>query len=396
MTRPRSWALVVIAGGIALAGGVAHAQPLFGPTQDPLSGSKVFGSKGCVKCHSINGVGGNVGPDLGRIPRPRSFYDLAAAMWNHARRMAQSMAQLGIVRPQLDAREAGDLVAFLFTLDYFDPPGKVDTGRVLFRERRCVVCHQVGGTGGVVGPSLDFLKQYGSPIFLATSMWNHGPQMSEAMKARGIPRPVLKETELRDLIAYINSASTVLPQGPLYVLPGRATEGRLLFAQRRCVECHSIRGQGGKIGPDLAERGLHRSLSQFVAAMWNKAPAMTEAMRNKGMEVPRLRPDEMADIVAYLYSVRYFAQAGDPKVGVHVATQKGCFGCHALYGERGKTASDLARAKGLESPAAVLAALWNHAFIGERTPARDRAAWPELSSDEMAGLVAYLQSLRTR
>ena len=81
---------------------------------------------------------------------------------------------------------------------------------------------------------------------------------------------------------------------------------------------------------------------------------------------------------------------------MHVATQKGCFGCHALYGERGKTASDLARAKGLESPAAVLAALWNHAFIGEQTSARDRAAWPELSSDEMAGLVAYLQSLRTR
>jgi mono/diheme cytochrome c family protein len=397
MTRGvRSWALVAVAGCIALTGSVARAQTLFDPTQDPLSGSKVFGSKGCVKCHSINGAGGNVGPDLGRISRARSFYDLASAMWNHARHMAQSMAQLGIPRPQLDAREAGDLVAFLFTLDYFDLPGKVETGRLLFTERRCVVCHQVGGTGGVVGPNLDFLKQYGSPIFLATSMWNHGPQMSEAMKARGIPRPVLKDTELRDLIAYINSASTVLPQGPLYVLPGRATEGRVLFVQRRCIECHGVRGQEGKNGPDLADRGLHRSLSQFVAAMWNKAPAMTEAMRTKGMEVPTLRPEEMADIVAFLYSVRYFARAGDPKAGVHIATQKGCFGCHALYGERGKTASDLARAKGLDSPAAVLAALWNHAFIGEPNPPRDRTVWPEFRSEEMADLVAYLQSLRTR
>jgi mono/diheme cytochrome c family protein len=396
MTRGRAWALVAVAGCIALTGGVAHAQTLFGPTQDPLSGSKVFGSKGCVKCHSINGAGGTVGPDLGRISRPRSFYDLASAMWNHARRMAQSMAQLGIPRPQLDAREAGDLVAFLFTLDYFDLPGKAETGRLLFTERRCVVCHQVGGTGGVVGPNLDFLKQYGSPIFLATSMWNHAQQMSEAMKARSIPRPFLKDTELRDLIAYINSASTVLPQGPLYVLPGRATEGRVLFVQRRCIDCHGVRGQQGKIGPDLADRGLHRSLSQFVAAMWNKAPAMTEAMRAKGMEVPRLRPEEMADIVAYLYSVRYFAQAGDPKVGVHIATQKGCFGCHALYGERGKTASDLAHAKGLDSPAAVLAALWNHGFIGEPKPPRDRTVWPEFRSEEMADLVAYLQSLRTR
>ena len=389
MRQARSWTVIgVVVVSLALSVSAVPAQPLFSPTQDPLAGSRVFGTKGCVKCHSINGVGGKVGPDLGRIPRPRSFYDFATSLWNHAPQMAGRMAQLGISRPQLDAREAGDLAAFLFTLDYFDPPGNAEAGRRLFTERRCVVCHQVGGTGGVVGPSLDFLKQYGTPIFLATSMWNHGPEMSEAMKAKGIPRPTLKDTELRDLIAYITSASPVLPQGPLYVLPGRATEGRLLFAQRRCIECHGV--------ADLAERGLHRSLSQFVAAMWNKAPAMIEAMKIRGVTVPRLRPEEMADIVAYLYSVRYFARAGDPKAGVQVATQKGCLGCHSLYGERGKIAGDLARAKGLESPAAVLSALWNHAFISEPKPAGDKAPWPEFRSEEMANLVAYLQSLRTR
>ena len=198
------------------------------------------------------------------------------------------------------------------------------------------------------------------------------------------------------MIAYINSASPVLPQGPLYVLPGRAPEGRVLFAQRRCIECHGAGGQGGKIGPDLAERGLHRGLSQFVAAMWNKAPAMIEAMKIRAVPVPRLRPEEMADIVAYLYSVRYFAQAGDPKAGVQVATQKGCLGCHSLYGERGKIASDLARAKGLESPAAVLSALWNHTFISRPPLARDKTSWPEFRPEEMANLVAYLQSLQTR
>jgi mono/diheme cytochrome c family protein len=390
MRHARSWTVIgaVVVVSLALSVSAVPAQPLFSPTQDPLAGSRVFGTKGCVKCHSINGVGGKVGPDLGRISRPRSFYDFATSLWNHAPQMAGRMAQLGISRPQLDAREAGDLAAFLFTLDYFDPPGNAEAGRRLFTERRCVVCHQVGGTGGVVGPSLDFLKQYGTPIFLATSMWNHGPEMSEAMKAKGIPRPTLKDTELRDLIAYITSASPVLPQGPLYVLPGRATEGRLLFAQRRCIECHGV--------ADLAERGLHRSLSQFVAAMWNKAPAMIEAMKIRGVTVPRLRPEEMADIVAYLYSVRYFARAGDPKAGVQVATQKGCLGCHSLYGERGKIAGDLARAKGLESPAAVLSALWNHAFISEPKPAGDKAPWPEFRPEEMANLVAYLQSLRTR
>jgi mono/diheme cytochrome c family protein len=386
----RRWG-AVFAGCLALTA-VALAQPLFSPTQDPLAGSRVFGAKGCVRCHTINGVGGQGGPDLGRLPRPRSFYDLATAMWNHAPRMAERVAQLGVREPRLNSHEAGDLVAFLFTVDYFDPPGKPDVGRRLFAEKRCIVCHMVGGTGGVVGPSLDFLKQYGTPIFLATSMWNHGPQMLEAMKARGIQRPTFKDDELRDLIAYVNSASPVLPQGPLYVLPGRATEGRVLFAQRRCVECHGVGGQGGTVGPDLGERGLHRTPSQFVAAMWNKAPAMLEAMKSRAVPVPRLRTEEMADIVAYLYSVRYF-QSGDPRKGAQVAAAKGCLGCHALQGERGKVASDLTRAEGLDSPAAVLAALWNHVFV-KAPSARPTSPWPELNAGEMADLVAYLQSLR--
>ncbi|MBI2160806.1 MAG: c-type cytochrome [Candidatus Rokubacteria bacterium] len=374
--------------------GFSAAQPLFTPTQDPLAGSRVFGAKGCVKCHAISGSGGKVGPDLARIPRPRSFYDLAAAMWNHAPRMAQRMADLGIARPQLDARETGDLVAFLFTLDYFDPRGNEDAGRRLFGEKRCVVCHQVGGVGGVVGPPLDALKQYGSPIYLATAMWNHGPQMAEVMKAKGIARPTFKDADLRDLIAYINAASPVLPQGPLYVLPGRPVQGRILFAQKRCIECHAVGGLGGRVGPDLAERGLHRSLSEFTAAMWNKAPAMMDAMKARAVPVPQLKPEEMADIVAYLYSVGYFAQAGDPKNGAAVATSKGCLGCHGLHGERGKVAGDLARAKGLDSPAAVLSALWNHAFIKDPRLAREKAAWPELRPAEMADLVAFLLSLR--
>jgi len=121
----------------------------------------------------------------------------------------------------------------------------------------CIACHGVESTGGTIGPRLDGVKPIASPIFLAAAMWNHGPQMAEVMRARGVPRPTFKDTELNDLIAYINSASTAPRGGPLVVLPGRADDGRRLFADKRCVDCHSIRGQGGKVGPDLAERGAH-------------------------------------------------------------------------------------------------------------------------------------------
>lgn len=374
--------------------GPAFAQPLSSPTQNPAAGSRVFGSKGCAQCHAVNGVGGQVGPDLGRIARPRSFYGLAAAMWNHFPRMAERRRELGILHPHLNPRETGDLIAFLYTLNYFDPPGNLEAGQRLFTEKKCIVCHQVEGTGGVIGPNLDFFKQHGSPIFVATAMWNHGPAMAETMRARGIKRPTFKGTELIDLIAYLKSASPEPAEDPLYVLPGRADEGRRLFLEKDCRRCHSIRGQGGRVGPDLAERGLHRTLTEFAAAMWNKAPAMIKAMKVGGISVPQLRAEEMADLVAYLYSVRYFAESGDPRRAEKLVTAKGCLNCHSIRGKGGKIGGDFARLKHLASPATVISVLWNHALVMERLTEVKGITWPQFRPEEMADLVAYLQTLK--
>jgi mono/diheme cytochrome c family protein len=220
-------------------------------------------------------------------------------------------------------------------------------------------------------------------------MWNHGPAMAEAMRARSIERPAFADTELRDLIAYLRSTATAAPEGPIFVLPGRADTGRRLFAEKRCVDCHGVGARGG-VGPELAERGHRWSLTQFAAAMWNKAPAMQEAMKARGLAVPQLAPDEMADIVAYLYALHYFAEPGDAQRGAAVARAKGCLGCHTVGG--GRAPADLTQVRGLDSPAAILAGLWNHSFV-ERPAARARAGWPELRVEEMADLMTYLQSV---
>ncbi len=370
----------------------AWAQPVFSPSQDPLAGSRVFGAKGCVKCHSINGVGGKVGPDLARALKPRSFYDVATAMWNHLPRMAGRMKQLGITRPQLTAQEAGDVVGFLYTLNYFDAPGNSAAGRHLFSEKKCIICHQVGGTGGVVGPNLDSLKQFASPMYVTSAMWNHGPAMARAMKEKGVERPAFTGQELRDLVAFLAPATGGAPEGPLYVLPGRPDIGRELFVEKKCVQCHSIGGVGGKVGPDLVGLGVRRSPVEFAATIWNKAPAMMAEMTKHGIDVPQLRPEDMADLVAYLYSVRYFASGGSVPKGWVVASNKGCLQCHAVSGERGKPASDLTRAKGLNSSAAVLSALWNHTVVTPRVAGKS-LEWPMFKADEMADLVTLLESI---
>ena len=387
-------ATLVVVVLLFIAAGASDAQGLFSAAHDPLAGEKLFTSKGCAQCHAIAGKGGRIGPDLTGTTRARTFYDLAASLWNHAPTMSARIRAAGGERPRLDARELGDLVAYLYALDYFGGRGNAATGRRLFADKQCASCHGPMGTGTDSGPDLGTLKQHASPIGIATAMWNHAPKMADVMRRRGIARPTFAPGELDHVIAYLQSVAPKTSVGRVYVLPGRAVDGRRVFLERRCVECHVIVSTAGDERPNLVERVGHRSLVDFAAAMWNKAPVMQEALAAKSMTPPRLRPDEMADVVAYLYSVRYFRAAGDPRRGVLLAVNKGCLDCHALYGEPGKPASDLTTAKDLDAPAGVLAALWNHSLIDDRRPDRDRRPWPTFRGEEMADLTAYLRTLK--
>jgi mono/diheme cytochrome c family protein len=217
--------------------------------------------------------------------------------------------------------------------------------------------------------------------------------MAEAMRVAQVTRPTFTAAELRDLNAYFMSVSPLSEQGPFYVLPGRPAVGRQLFVEKHCVACHSITGEGGQVGPDLGAQERPWTLFEFAAVLWNKAPAMREVMQARGITVPQLRPEEMVDLVAYLASVGYFAASGNPRQGQELITHKGCLSCHALAGQGGTRARDLVKARGLDSPAAVIAALWNHLTAVEPGSAAQPTVWPQLSAPEMADLMAFLQGL---
>src|SRR5690349_25139250 len=115
MRRVRSVGIGVLLALVVLgAPGVAGAQSLFSAAHDPVAGEKLFTAKRCARCHAINGAGGTVGPDLARVARPRTFFDLAAALWNHTPKMAARMREAGLARAELDAREIGDLTRYLY------------------------------------------------------------------------------------------------------------------------------------------------------------------------------------------------------------------------------------------------------------------------------------------
>jgi len=371
---------------------VSLAQGVASSPQDPLAGSRVFGRKGCSGCHSVNGVGGKSGPDLGQLGKQRTFYDLASAMWNHIPEMVAKLRKAGTPPAQLSARDTGDLIAFLSTVNYFDPRGDSKAGKQVFSDKKCVLCHQVEGVGGVFGPSLDSVVQFG-PIFFAAAMWNHGPSMAAAMQARGIKRPVFSGKELRDLIAYVKSVSSVREDRPIQILPGPPAEGERLFASKGCVDCHGIKGMGGPVGPKLAGRKLFPSLFEFAAAMWNKGPVMMREMKRRVVEVPPLGANELAAIVGYLYSLDYFAGPGDPHRGEAVVHAKGCLGCHSAHGKGGGSGPAFEKVHGLTQPANIVSAMWNHGAVMESKMRTEAMSWPVLTGEEMSQVVGYLESL---
>lgn len=361
------------------------------PAPSALAGASVFGTKGCIKCHSVAVLRSIMGLESERPPETWNFYGLAANMWNHMPVMTSSMDELGIERPHLDPGEIADLVVFIFNRANPTASGDTVAGRVLFAEKQCIRCHQVGGIGGIAGPSLDFTGQFHSPIRLAAAMWNHGPEMAESMRAKGIQRSTLTGSELADLYAYFSSAADASQEVAGPVLPGSAGRGRKLYRSKGCRGCHGSDGRGGR-GPSLVRRDRDWGSTEFAAAMWNKSPAMMAEMRAGGLRAPRLTPGEMADIVAFLYSFRYFEGAGNPELGRRTIRDKGCLECHSLDGEGHRGAQELTRTPDLDTPVSVIAALWNHVVLLEDLTEEGGQPWPSFEESEMANLVAFFQA----
>src|SRR6266545_3026486 len=218
---------------------------------DPARGQLLFVSKRCVECHAVRGAGGRIGPDLGRSAVKGSFYEIVAAMWNHVPTMDEKMKELRLMRPQFDAGELSDLLAFLYFLNYFDERGDARSGKSLFAEKHCIECHAVGKEGGRTGPRLDTLPRGMPPLQIAQDLWNHGPVMVPAMRARKLEVPTFRGNEIIDLFAYLRTQGQ-RRSARAFKSAGDPVKGKAIFSSKGCATCHSVYGRGGgAIGPDL-------------------------------------------------------------------------------------------------------------------------------------------------
>ena len=84
------------------------------PIMNSARGRKVFAAKGCVVCHSVNGVGGEDAPplDYSGMSRLMNPFEFAAKMWRGAEAMiVLQQDELG-EQIELSGQDLADLVAF--------------------------------------------------------------------------------------------------------------------------------------------------------------------------------------------------------------------------------------------------------------------------------------------
>jgi len=90
---------------------------------DSERGAALFDSLSCVQCHSVNGSGGTLGPDLGKlVDRNFTPATLAATMWNHAPTMWAAMRERNVRAGDLTEQDAADLLAFFCSARFFERP----------------------------------------------------------------------------------------------------------------------------------------------------------------------------------------------------------------------------------------------------------------------------------
>ncbi len=222
-------------------------------------------------------------------------------------------------------------------------------------------------------------------------------------RIRGLGWALLALT-LNSVPATATGQSLLLPGRA--AIPGDARRGALIFRDRGCIVCHSVRGEGGTTAPDLVRRSIREYTPELLAgAMWSHAPAMWQVMARRGIGIPALDEQEVADLYAHFFSIRYFDPPGEVSRSKTVFTAKRCNRCHALRGNqlRGEKENRrravrlvgpaLADAKCLSDPIAWVREMWNHSASMFQKMQEAGIAWPKLTTQEMVDLLLYLQTL---
>jgi cytochrome c2 len=173
-----------------------------------------------------------------------------------------------------------------------------------------------------------------------------------------------------------------------------SARGERLFESLSCIQCHSVNGHGGHVAADLGRRiGRNFTLGTLASTMWNHAPTMWAAMREREIRADDLDEQAAADLFAYFYSARFFEKPGDAGRGKRLFIDRACAQCHGLTEPIKPGVKPVSQWAGLADPIALTEGMWNHLPSMLAALEVKRIRWPQLSGQDLADLLVYLGNL---
>ena len=134
----------------------------------------------------------------------------------------------------------------------------VQDGRRVY-EGLCAACH---GPDGNLIAGIDFsrglYRRAYSDDELAVTIMSGIPNTPMP------PNPTMRRDEALRVVEYLRSMS----EGRETTTDGDAARGRALFEGKgECLDCHAVRGEGSRVGPDLTRIGLMRRAGELERSL---------------------------------------------------------------------------------------------------------------------------------
>jgi cytochrome c2 len=292
--------------------------------------------------------------------------------------------------PAFTEDDVREVIRYLSFIRFIGEPGNVRTGRKLLNQKGCKSCHRFGREGGDVGPDLSTVETYLSPLSFATAMWNHGPEMQEAVTRENAKYPTFRDEEVIDVAAAVRASMAPISTPPDAV--GSPDEGLKLVSSKNCDRCHAVRGSGGDSAPDFAEMSINASVTEIAGRMWNHGPDMWAEMVDLNIPFPYLESEEMADLLAFVYQLALEDDPGDVARGRELVVSKGCDSCHGEDASVSTDAIPFSEMSQLDTHFSLIMLMWNHVEDMDREVRERKMDWPDFAGSELADILAFLEN----
>ena len=184
------------------------------------------------------------------------------------------------------------------------------------------------------------------------------------------------------------------PAVQIQSLPGSVSRGEQVIRQKGCLDCHGLKGAGGKRAPDFASLSDDADTPAALAtAIWNHSPRMWAEYQSANRPLPTLTQNDVSDLFSYFFATLYFEPHGSAARGRSVFIEKNCSTCHSEVLNAQALNPFLNRWTQLRDPTSWAERFWNHVNEMDSATNLRGVNWPELSGRDIADLMTFLSSL---